>query len=461
MYSATPTQKQTRLTNWILCLAWFTLAIGPAPGQDPVKILFDFDEPLGQDWTAAKAIKAQAGTLEASTPKEELAPPSGRAVHVATTGEGGLYTKQGRIDNDWLATAELSVWFYRSPEEARQRPETTVEWQLIEADDKARFWRKITLDHTGWKRYSARLSHFRWGKGRVPRWDRVARLGFWFRNAGDVWIDNVAITHGNTPRAAELSVGELKALAFPGEDANRVRVTERDKVRVITDAPDLDGEKLINHLENVSASLSQRVQSGLPSRPVTLLVFSTQQSYLRFPTSLAKTLNSEVAPPTAAGFTIMGLATSSWDREQGTLRPVYTHEFVHAWMTEAVGLDNGNEWFQEGLASLVQQAYAPQPNLVSIIEKGMANPGLHTPLKELCNGQKIPLTRYWQAMTVVDLLTSQPEHKEDLPRLLEAFHQSGTTDLALHAQTVFGISLEEIEKQWAQYVRSQWLSGPQ
>ncbi|MDQ3621808.1 MAG: hypothetical protein M3463_04865 [Verrucomicrobiota bacterium] len=150
-----------------------------------------------------------------------------------------------------------------------------------------------------------------------------------------------------------------------------------------------------------------------------LLVFSSRDAYRAFPARLAAKLNAEATVPRAGGFTVFGIATSFWDPEQGSLRPVYTHEFVHALLSDRLRLDNRGEWLHEGLASRYQLRFHPQENFGAIVADGLAAASRRLPLERLCDGQPIPSNRYWQALTVAGMLLQQEKYAPRAGRLFK------------------------------------------
>ncbi|MGC3971233.1 MAG: hypothetical protein QM775_29000 [Pirellulales bacterium] len=59
---------------------------------------------------------------------------------------------------------------------------------------------RLDLNHTGWKQYEVPLRWCRWSTGRIPQWQNVVRIGFWCREAGDFWIDDVAVVEAGPAR---------------------------------------------------------------------------------------------------------------------------------------------------------------------------------------------------------------------------------------------------------------------
>ena len=144
----------------------------------------------------------------------------------------------------------------------------------------------------------------------------------------------------------------------------------------------------------------------------------------------------------------MGVATSSWNPRYGSLRPVYTHEFLHVLLSSRWNLQNQGDWLQEGLATRYQLRFHPQNNISEIIQDGISAPDLHLPLEKLCNGRRIPTNRYWQAMTVVETLLHADQYKSKMADLVEAFQANGSTALESHMDTVLHSSWKQLTDDW-------------
>jgi len=441
----------------LLCVVAL-LSAGAVAAEE--RLLFDFEkEALSNQWSAIRNIRVIRDDGP-EAPDAEGAP-GGKAVQVDTKGSGGLYCKPGPIPTDWRKFSEVSVWVYRSAEEVKARPKSTIEFQMYEADGRARFWRKVEVDHTDWKRVSAPLKWFR-RSGRIPQWDRVDRFGVWFRSAAAVSLDNFALTvapEGETGTRA--SGREICELAFPDEDAKNIRIGKSRHVRVFTNHAQLDMEKLTDHLDKVTATVFEKLPFlTAPEQPVRLVVFSTVEQYRAFPPRLAQKLASAAAPPSASGFTLCGIATSSWNPTYGTLRPVYTHETPHALLAATARLANSGEWLQEGMANYIQMIFHPQNDLEKIVLSGIADPKKHLPLKDLCSGRPIPMNRGWQALTVVRMLAEDESYREHLPALIAGMQGSGSTQLEPHLKAPLGTDWETLTEDWKAYCRRTYGDDP-
>ncbi|MCA9246747.1 MAG: hypothetical protein KDA42_06515 [Planctomycetales bacterium] len=426
-------------------------------------LLFDFEHPaFAQRWAAVRSIQVERKSAPAYDAPEPASAtnsfaPAGAALAIHTAGQGGLYTTGTIAQRDWSDIESLAFWVYRQPPPGVPVP-SVMEVQFIEADGKARFWRRIVLEHEGWQRIELPLYWFRWGEGRVPQWDRVARLGFWFRDAVDVVIDSVAIAKGR-PDAATLTLDRLSPVAFPSGDETKIRRMESPSVRVLTDASELDIKRLGTHLEQVAMTLRRDLGEARSASPATLLVFENESAYRSFPRRLAKQMGSSAAAPRSSGYTLHGIATSSWSDQYGTLRPVYTHEFVHSLVALSTGIPNHGQWLHEGLAVRYQLRFHPQADFRAIVLRGLGDDSLRLPLAELCTDNSIPNERYWQAMTVVEMLIEDDRFSACWPKLLAAFSLGGSANLAPHLESILATDWDELESTWRAYCETEYGGG--
>jgi hypothetical protein len=296
----------------------------------------------------------------------------------------------------------------------------------------------------------------RWGGGRVPQWDAVSRLGFYLRSKGEVWIDDVAVRLAGKG-AADWSPRELATLAFGAEGAGKIKPVANDDLLLLSNAPDLDADKLAAHLAKAAQAVCADFPHSRARRsPASLLVFADRREYQDFTLRLAKELASQATAPKSDGYTLQGIATSYYDPQAGTLRPTYTHEYVHALLGRTLRLQNSGEWLQEGLAVRYQLRFHPQENVAQIIRQGLGDASFRLPLATLCNGKPIPMNRYWQAMTVVDMLLGHQRYVKRLPALLEAIAQAGSTDLGPHLQPVLETDWPGLEADWRGWCEKKW-----
>lgn len=409
--------------------------------------IHDFEErTLSSDWTAVGTISATREDIAVEVPPGG---PSGKGVRIEAQAQSGLFLRSGRAPGDWRSFRAIHFWVHRGADEAKERPTSVLEFQVYEKDTKARRWRKVEINHTGWKRITLPLRWFRFGGKNVARWDHADRCGFWFRDAATLWIDQIAATRGEDASAAYLSPEDIATTAISGT----LRVSRKDPALVLTNAPKLDGNRLAGHLAQVAAAFAQDFPylPG-PARPCVLAVLETREQYEAFSPKLAARMNANASPPKSPGYTIHGIATGFWDDSYGTLRPTYTHEFVHALIAQTARLpaDQGN-WFHEGLASYYQLRYHPQDDIGAIVRQGLGNAAYRLPLRELVSGGSIPSTRYWQAMTVVEMLMEREAYAPHVRALLAAFLEKGSTALPDLIGPLFKKEWDHFEADWKRH----------
>src|SRR5207244_4120451 len=152
-------------------------------------------------------------------------------------------------------------------------------------DRTAVFRRRVTIDADEWQAVRLPLRYFAWNHPAVPTWEDVDRLVLQLDGGGTLLIDRVELTRGKEPRAAYLSPREIARIAF-GNRAGTVRTFEQLPWVVFTDAPQLDGTRLLDALshtyENITKWDFPSLQSRPPRRPVVLVVFATEDEFDSF-----------------------------------------------------------------------------------------------------------------------------------------------------------------------------------
>jgi hypothetical protein len=428
-------------------------SVGYAQERRETVLLFDFNkEKLTADWTAVGGdrIEASRQRLPASNVRDRFAP-DGQGVTVRTKGNSGLVCRSQRVPQDWSAFDSVSFWVHRDAGE----PISNMEVQFYEADGKARLWRKVTVEHTGWKQYSFPLEWCRWGEGRIPRWNRIDRFGFWFRDPAELSFDSITVSKTPAVRSDFLSPDVLAELPgiFGGE---RVRRKETPEVVILTNVAELEIEELANRLTKRVAEW-RRDLGFLEQSAATplLIVFATREQYEQFAPRLGAQFNSVAAAPQSDGYTISGIATSYWNEQQGTDRPVYTHELFHSFLVRTLRIDTKGEWLHEGLASMYQIRAHPPENMSRLVMDGLKNERFRTPFQKLCAGERIPENRYWQAATLLEMMFATPQYREKLPKLFASFQRLGATDLDPHLDFL-DTTWAELSADWASYCQTKY-----
>jgi len=440
-----------------ICLVVSLLGIAAALRAEELETLNDFEKPgLADQFTAVARITLSREPIARMSP---AGGPAGQALAATTDGNAGLVTKPGVLKKSLLNASDVEFWVYRSAAE-KDRGQSIIELQFLEADGKAQFVRSVELDHSGWKKVSLPLRWFHWGEGRVPRWDRVDRWGVLFRDKANLQIDEVKLVRQDDPDIALPQPEDLRRLAFPEVPEGEVRVVIRGDLLLLTDAPDLDVDKLAAHLTEVKKQVTTDLSlPPAPPWPVPAMVFRTRAEYEAFPPRLAAKLLRTAAPPRSTGFTVQGISTSFWDEKFGTLRPVYTHEFVHALLSRELSLPNRTEWFQEGMAVNYQLKFHPQDDYAEIVAAGLADPSKRLPLSELASGKPIPQSRYWQAATLVELLMLDKKYQPQFAPFLRAISQSGSTELRPQLR-LWNVGWEELNDDWRKFCAEKYKAQP-
>lgn len=435
----------------LACLGSLALAAGQARAE----LLADFDTGADlQRWSAQGRIKVQR--TEGPPGPQQAGPngPAGSAARIETAGNSGLFIKAGQLPPDLSDFDSLRFWVHRDLAAAP----STIEVRFYEQDGAAWFWRKVVLDRPGWTEVAVPFKWTRWSPGRIPRWEKVNRLGIFFRNDANLLVDSCSLADDPPPNGPAdkpvLTADDVAAVAFgaAGADTDGVRIVAADGITVITDAPDCDADALRAHLAKVAAVVKADLPfAPQPANPLMLVVFAAEDRYRQFPVALAERLGASAAPTTAAGYTVQGVATSFWDPRQGTLRPVFTHEFVHALLSATLHLDNSSEWFQEGLAAHYQLRFHPQADIRAVVTKSLDAAPPDT-LAKVCSGAGIPLDRYWVAATLCRMLLEDPPLAAKLPAVVAAVQKSGSTAIE-PLLPVLGLSLDELDGKWRAFCR--------
>lgn len=462
------TPCRIRSVRLLIVAAW-AACLPVAAAHSDETLLLDFDtHSISDGWSRVGEMEFSAQPLpEAMAETSPGLHPAGQGLSIQTSGPAGLFVKDEQlVPRDWSRFRDLSLWIYRDPAEASRHPTTVMEIHVSQRNTQADFWRRVDLAHAGWKRITLPLCWFRWGST-VPRWEEADRLGIRFREPAHVVLDTITVEVGESG-SAYLRPEELRRLAFPESPPSPGRTdsedrqalpslieTQTDHVSIVSNAPRLEAQRLADHLETVVAAVRRDLPFlDPPARPPVLLIFAERLQYQAFTPRLAQQLGSSAKRPESGGYTLHGVSTSYWDERQGTLRPVYTHEFLHGYMAHSARFANRGEWLHEGLATLYQLRFHPQADVAKIIADGLTREDFRLPLGQLCNGEPIPLNRYWQAMTVVEMLLIDERYKAQLADLFSAFRESGSTDLGPHLKTLWGTDWTELTRHWEAHCRA-------
>ncbi|QDU85832.1 hypothetical protein Pla163_29730 [Planctomycetes bacterium Pla163] len=453
----------------LVCAAAVLLAGGLV---DPPRLDFETSS-LGSQWSAAGDIGATRGALPQLATGTADDRPEGFGVHLTSKSGGGLlFTKPGVVTEDWSGFEEVSLWIWRSAERAERGP-TSIELQVlerpVEGRGRARFWRRIDLDHSGWQHFRFDLAHLAWEQTRIPRWDRVQHVGIHLRDADDLWIDELRVHDDPDGAGPYLAADEVARIAF-GErgsevgDAEQspVRMLARDGIELFTDAADLDLERLFARLVDAAALLDPLLpEGGDERRAPRLVVFADDAGYRAFAPRLAEVFGRGADAPSSGGYTLLAIAHGAWDDGYGSDRPTFVHEFVHSYLSCRALLPNRTEWLQEGLATHVQMHMHPQAGLDELVTNAAAKIADTTLLEEVTSGERIGAHRYWLAMTLVETLMEHERYADRFPALIEAAREAGSTALGPLLEDVYGSSYDELLVEWRAWCEGAYPVAPQ
>lgn len=381
--------------------------------------------------------------------------PEGRAARLRGEIGGGFAVNATSLATDWRQVESIGLWLHRSADEAKENPTVELVLRLSEEDQKASFWRRLEVSHVGWQKLVLPLEWFVWSEGRMPRWEKVKLVGVQLRDPGVVTLDTVWAEPSAQPHDEFPATERLAKLAFPKLDASSIRTLETRDVQLVTNSKSLELERLATHLGTVSQRLHRELPFlAEPSRGAVLFVFQERAEYQRFAPRIARQLNSRLDPPEASGYTLQGISSSWWDEKQGSLRPVYTHEFVHGYLSRTLPLSTTGDWLQEGLAAHTQLEFHPQENFSQLVRDGQKSSS--TPFAELCSGRPIHTSRYWQAATLWRMLINEPRYQTKLKELVERLAAANSTDLSPHLEPLWGTNFDKLTADWRAFCEQQF-----
>lgn len=143
---------------------------------------------------------------------------------------------------------------------------------------------------------------------------------------------------------------------------------------------------------------------------------------------------------------------------------IHYHEGAHQLVESRLRIPGGGSWFQEGLAVYFEMAVFPQQRQLEIV-RSMVKSNRHTPLRELMELRSLIFSsdhsrsssvggeRYDQSGSVIHFMKLGPR-KDKFDLLLDTVRPLGFRrgNWSQIIQQVYGISIEEFEKEWIQYM---------
>ena len=303
-------------------------------------------------------------------------------------------------------------------------------------------------------------TRWRWGDDTGGAPAEIRRVGIRFESqAGELQLDDLALTG---PAVADGGKEWLRQVAFGGRD---VRTAEADGLLVATDAvggpeqlTDADLTRILGRMR-AARKLVRRL-FGDAVRPVegpvppALLIFRRQEDFPAFFESAGNEWNVRITPPSGGGYTVQNVAATTFDPKQGTDRPVFLHESVHAVFANDVRLFSGHDrhsWLHEGLASYVQLCVYPKSIDRRLLAANFRRPvpadggGFFKPLGQVL-GKRLPTRHYAQAGTLVAYLVEQKPRW--LPVIAEVLSAGGSAETAF---AKCGTTLPELQDAWMKW----------
>ena len=414
---------------------------GAARAQE---VLFDFEGGnLGDEWGAFGEVSAWLDAAPPGGPEESGA--AGNALWIRGRDGSVVYNRGRALPADLTPYESVSLWVYRDPSE-RWPDEITI--SFLEDDVRTRFWRSFTINHTGWKQYEAPLMWFRAGDSRMPRWDRVRYFSIRMGSTVRMVLDQVELVDEWPQVGARLTPAAVRDAAFPRLPPELTRIHTHGLATVITDDPRVDVEAVADRLDAAASEALAITPGALPvARPAPLVIFARDSDYRDFIPRIGELLGATAIRPTTDGYTLHGIAASSWNERYGNDRPVWTQEFIHALMFDGLRLPSRSDWFNEGVANVMQQRLHPQPGFPRVVMAGLHAVGRPS-LREILDGQEIDDDDYWQAVSFYTMLLQHPQWGPRVPELVEEFRRRGTTDMAPFLDSYLGMGWEELEEKW-------------
>jgi hypothetical protein len=293
----------------------------------------------------------------------------------------------------------------------------------------------------------------------------VKEIAFRLRDEGSFTIDTLWTEPTSTPRTEFAPTELIARLAFPKPlvvaaeekvldaathaSTASVRSLETRDVQLLTNAKSLELERLAAHLSTVAKQVRKEMPFLAETQQGPLLViFQEPTEYHSFIARHTRRLNVLINLPETPGFTVQGVSSSVWNKEHGSLRSVFTHEFLHGYFCHTTRIPCRGEWLQEGLATYFQLKFHPQDNLSQIVREGLKSSQKQTVLRVLCNGHHIKLTEYWQAGTLWQMLLNEPRYQSHMATLFQRIEATASTDLAPHLEPVWQTDWDKLTTDW-------------
>lgn len=425
----------------------FLMSAARVFAQGAAVTLDDFDgaQKLSQRWVAIGNIKLARIDVPPGVVHEGV---RGKMVRAEASAQSKFAAGPSFARPDYEKAQ--AIRFRAKAESASAEKPLVLEFQVFSGARRAWFWRKVTLNKPDWQTVELPLRYFRYSPGAALDWKEAHRFAIHFRDAATLYVDGFELVPGEGLHPAYLSAEELGKFAF-GEDA---KFFHDDPFVVVTDEEKLDGKAVLAALKELE-TLIERDFPDLPgaARPVVVLVFAQRDAYRDFWPKFGERFNSVVPEVTSDGYTLLGVAGSSYSDEYGPVRPAYVHEACHAILAQSLGIANQSEWLHEGLANYYQLHWSKQD--VHALMHDTIERGTHVPLAKLAGGERISGRDYGQAVLLVEWLLEDPGRRKAFQSAMLDMRERASTELAPLAVKHFGMTLDEMESAWLAWARGQ------
>ncbi len=424
------------------------------PAIEPRSLRVDnFDSPgLSNFWRAQGALKIKRAERPSSAPSEM----EGSHVVSITAEEGRsvFFGQRAQIDSDILNFGEVELWIHRPDTAAGTELVLEVGFHIERFP--SRLWRKLPVDHTGWKAYRLPLKWFRKEGTLTPSWFDVSFMSVGFRTPGEVSLGAIKLLRSEKAHAPYMTGADWQSFVAETLPNLNTQLIETEQFIILAGDQQGDLDELAKKLKEADKAVRERFPSFFKTptqgQKPTLIITNEHEEYQRLVPKVAEAQMAGAAAPQAGGYSFDGYAFSSSGSEETPIRPVFIHEYIHALVELHARIPSRNGWLQEGVASLIQD------DMFSVGLKGAiqnyldGGSGVYLSPVSLLGMERVSLSSYWQAAALVDMLADHPSYEGSLDNVIahsKETHEVKITDI----EKVFGVSKETFEADYIEHLK--------
>ena len=439
-------RQYCRRLRWLRLFALCALcSCRYAFAEEQTSTLANFDgvSQLNDRWTATGSVRLHRENAPSPKPIQGVA---GQWLTCEVEGPARIKTRNRRRPAfEKFDTIQLRI---KAENASAQNPKS-FEFQFHSHERRAVLWRKFSVTKPGWQLVALPMQHFRYSPGASLEWEEVSQFGIAFRNPGRFSFDGIELVASRSKSNPFFTPEEIGEIAF-GDEA---KVSASTHFALITNDRRVNTNATLSECEKLFALVYKDFpELPLPSRTVPVLVFETEREYREFWPELASLYVANVPPIRSSGYSLLGIAGTSYTDEFGSVRPVLIHETCHALLARTLGLSNSSEWLHEGLANYYQLRWTKQ-DLRKLNRVRFRN-GTHRPLRQLLNGRRIAMNDYAQAALFVKWLIEDKTKREQFAKSLQNMRKRNSTSLEPICRRHFGKSIEKLELDWLRWARA-------